>query len=139
VILQHVLIPEGSLAHSTSKDLIFAIRLGTDGRTDRVCTLRRGLRLQFDGFSLRGTTPPDDSIIVIARHIVVVTVVVIVIIVIIIIVIIVAPGRRLRVGNRRYFWQWAKGGGRRGCDSRRDPISEKILRVERWRRCEGGV
>lgn len=103
VILQHVLISEGSLAHAASEDLIFAVlrRFGTDGRTDPISTLRRSLRFQFGGFPFRGATSPDDSIVVIARHIVVVAIVVIVIIIVVNIVI--TSGRGFRVGARRHF------------------------------------
>jgi len=111
VILKHVLVPKRSLAYSASEDLILTIlrRLGTDRRTDRVCTFRRDLRFQLGGFSFRGATSPDDSVVVVTRHIIVVTVVVIVIIIIVVVVIVVAPGSGFRVRGWRYFWQWAKG------------------------------
>jgi len=100
VILEHMLVPERSLAHSASEDFIFAIlrRLRTDGRTDRIRTFRR-LHFQFSEFPFHGATPPDDSIIIVP--IIVVTVVIIVIVVVVV-VIVIAP-RGFYIGSRRYF------------------------------------
>lgn len=136
VILQHVLVTEGSLAYAASENLIFTVfrRLGTDGRTDRVSAFRHSLRFRFRGFPFRGATPPDDSVIV-----VVVVAVIVIVIIVIVVVIVISPGRGLRVGSRGHFGgRWANGRWRRGRYSRY-PTAKEILRVERRGRGQGSV